>query len=77
MIHVLFNQLTMYCIFSNLVGYRNIIFIPHCLTEKEWIFSVTVHLTRKMFVFPGRYLKADHFEKKIDMGGGLFKTAKA
>ena len=28
------------------------------------------------FVFPGKYLKANHFEKKLDMGGGLFKTAK-
>ena len=33
--------------------------------HKKWIFSATVHLTRKRFIFPGRYLKADHFEKKI------------
>ena len=29
---------------------------------KKWIFSATVHLIRKKFIFPGRYLKADHFE---------------
>ena len=44
--------------------------------HKKWIFSATVHLTRKKFIFPGRYLKADHFEKKLDMGGGPFKNAK-
>ena len=43
--------------------------------HKKWIFSATVHLTRKRFIFPGRYLKADHFEKKLDMGGGPFKNA--
>ena len=43
--------------------------------HKKWIFSATVHLTRKGFIFAGRYLKADHFEKKLDMGGGLFKNA--
>ena len=31
--------------------------------HKKFIFSATVHLTRKKFIFPGRYLKADHFEK--------------
>ena len=31
--------------------------------HKKWIFSATIHLTRKKFIFPGRYLKADHFEK--------------
>ena len=31
---------------------------------------------KKKFIFPGRYLKADHFEKKLDMGGGPFKNAK-
>ena len=48
--------------------------------HKKWIFSATVHLTRKRFVFPGRYLKADHFGKnwtwlvgcsKMLKGGGL------
>ena len=43
--------------------------------HKKWIFSATIHLTRKRFIFPGRYLKADHFEKKLDMGGGRFKNA--
>ena len=44
--------------------------------HKKWVFSATIHLTRKKFIFPGRYLKADHFEKKLDMGGGPFKNAK-
>ena len=44
--------------------------------HKKWIFSATIHLTRKKFIFPCRYLKADHFEKKLDMGGGPFKNAK-
>ena len=43
--------------------------------HKKWIFSKTVHLTRKKFIFPGRYLKAAHFEKKLDMGGGPFQNA--
>ena len=43
--------------------------------HKEWIFSATIHLTRKRFIFPVRYLKADHFEKKLDMGGGPFRNA--
>ena len=44
--------------------------------HEKWIFSATIHLTRKKFIFPGRYLKADHFEIKLDMSGGPFKTAK-
>ena len=44
--------------------------------HKKWIFSTTIHLTRKKFIFPGGYLKADHFEKNLDMGGGPFKNAK-
>ena len=32
--------------------------------HKKWIFSATVDMTRKRFIFPGRYLKVDHFEKK-------------
>ena len=44
--------------------------------HKKWIFSSTIHLTRNKFIFPGRYLKADHFEKKMDMSGGPFKNAK-
>ena len=44
--------------------------------HKKWIFSATVRLRRKRFIFLGRYLKADHFENKLNMGGGLFKNAK-
>ena len=36
---------------------------------KKWIFSATVHLIRKKFIFPGRYLKADHFEMLRGRGG--------
>ena len=43
--------------------------------HKKWIFSATVHLTRRRFIFPRRYLKADHFEKKLDVGGGPLKNA--
>ena len=32
--------------------------------HKKWFFSVTIYLARKKFIFPGRYLKADHFGKK-------------
>ena len=31
--------------------------------HKKQIFSATIHLTRKRFIFPGRYLNTDHFEK--------------
>ena len=27
-------------------------------------------------MYPGGYLKADHFEKKLDMDGGPFKNTK-
>ena len=60
-------------------GYKKFLDPPkfiHLQTKhKKWIFSATIHLTRKRFIFPGRYLKADHFEKKLDMGGGPFKNA--
>ena len=46
-----------------------IFFFKYLQTKhKKWIFSATVHLTRKKFIFPGRYLKANHFEKKIGHG---------
>ena len=44
--------------------------------HKKWILSATIHLTRKKLVFPGRYLKADHFGKKLDISDGPFKNAK-
>ena len=43
--------------------------------HKKWILPTTIHLTRKKFIFFGRYLKADHFGKKMDKGGGPFKNA--
>ena len=30
---------------------------------------------KKKFIFTVRYLKADHFEQRLDMGGGPFKNA--
>ena len=52
--------------FFNDGGGGGIFFYKYLQTKhKKWIFSTTIHLTRKKFVFPGRYLKADHFEKKI------------
>ena len=44
--------------------------------HKKWIFSATVHLIRKKFIFPGRYLNLIILGKKLDMGGGPFKNAK-
>ena len=45
---------------------RGLSFYKYLQTKhKKWILSTTIHLTRKKFVFPGRYLKADHFGKKI------------
>ena len=56
--------------------YKKFLDPPNLQTKyKKWIFSATVHLTRKRFIFPGRYLKADHLKKKLDMGGGPFKNA--
>ena len=46
------------------------------IKHKKWIFSATVLLTRKKFVFPGGYLKADHFEKEIGHGWWAIKNAK-
>ena len=37
--------------------------------------SATVHLTRKKFIYSGRYLKGGHFGKKLDNGGGPLKNA--
>ena len=43
--------------------------------HKKWILSITVHLTRKKFIYSGRYLKGAHFEEKIGQRGGLFKNS--
>ena len=44
---------------------RGLYFYKYLQTKhKKWIFSATIHLTRKKLIFPGRYLKAAHFEKK-------------
>ena len=70
--------------FTILGGYKKFLDSPktHTLTfiylqtkHKKWIFSATIHRTRERFIFPGRYLKADQFEKKLDMGGGPFRNA--
>ena len=45
------------------------------MKHKNSNISTTVHLTRKKFIYSGRYLKGGHFEKKIGHGGGPFKNA--
>ena len=48
---------------------RGLFFYKYLQTKhKKLIFSATIHLTRKKFILPGRYLKADHFEEKIRHG---------
>ena len=36
---------------------------------KKWIFSATIHPTRKNLIFPESLLKTDHFEKKVNRDG--------
>ena len=38
--------------------------------------STTIYLTRKKFIYSGRYLKADHFGNKMDGGAGHSKLLK-
>ena len=53
----------------------DIFFYKYLLTKhKKPNISATVHLTRKKFIYSGRYLKGAHFEKNW-MGGGPFKNA--
>ena len=60
--------------FNNGWGYY---FYKYLLTKhKKLHISTTVHLTRKKFIYSGRYLKDAHFEKKLDRGGGQFKMLK-
>ena len=44
--------------------------------NKKWIFSATVHLTRRNFIFTGRYLKVTSLKKKLVTGDGPFENAK-
>ena len=44
------------------------------MKHKKSNIYATVHLTRKKFIYSGRYLKGGHFEKKWT-GGGPFKNA--
>ena len=44
--------------------------------HKKGILSTTVYLTRKKFIYSGRYLKAHHFEKKLDKWVGHSKMLK-
>ena len=58
-----------------MMGRGGVFFYKYFQTKhKKWIFFATIHLTKKSF--PGRYLKADDFEKKMDTGGGPFKNGK-
>ena len=44
--------------------------------HKKWILSTTIHLTRKKFIYSGRYLKADILEKNWTVGVGHSKMLK-
>ena len=44
--------------------------------HKKWFLSTTIHLTRKKFIYSGRYLKADHFGKNWVGGLGHSKILK-
>ena len=45
------------------------------MKHKKPNISATAHLTRKKFIYSGRYLKGGHFQKEIGQGGGPFKNA--
>ena len=50
-----------------------IVFYKYLLMKhKKSNISATIHLTRKKFIYSGRYLKGGHFEKIIGQGGGTF-----
>ena len=56
--------------------YGGIFFNKYLLTKhKKPNISATIHLTRKKFMYFGRYLKGAHFEKKNGQGDGPFKNA--
>ena len=38
------------------------------MKHKKPNISATAHLTRKKFIYSGRYFKGSHFEKKLDRG---------
>ena len=57
--------------------YGGIFFNKYLLTKhKKPNISATIHLTRKKFMYFGRYLKGAHFEKKMDRGVGHSKMLK-
>ena len=45
------------------------------MKHKKSNISATIHLTKKKFIYSGRYFKGGHFEKKIGQWGGPFKSA--
>ena len=50
-------------------------FYKYLLTKhKKSNISAFIHMTRKKFIYSGRYLKGTHFGKKIGHGGA-FKNA--
>ena len=60
--------------FNNGWGY---FFYKYLLTKhKKSNISATIQLTRKKFIYSGRYLKGGHFEKKLDRGVGHSKMLK-
>ena len=57
--------------FNNGGGY---FFYKYLLTKhKKSNISATVHLTRKKFIYSGRYLKGGHFEKNWAGGWAIPK----
>ena len=43
------------------------------MKHKKLNISATIHLTRKKFIYSGRYLKGGHFENKLDREVGHSK----
>ena len=60
--------------FNNRWGYffYKYLFMKH----KKSNISATVHLTRKKFVYSGRYLKGGYLKKKLNRGVGHSKMLK-
>ena len=46
------------------------------MKHKKSNISATIHLTKKKFIYSGRYFKGGHFEKKLDNGVGHSKVLK-
>ena len=63
---------------SNLIlgiSRENQIFLLRTLAAVKFFHQI-VHPTGKNLIFPSKYLKADHFEKKFEQGVGHLKMLK-